>query len=442
MRKKNFLFQSLIGGAVLAMVIKVVASRLTRAKPAPRRASGATSFEEIDAFVEAKCKHLNVPGAALAIVEGDKIVHLRGFGQARPGGEAPTPQTPFVLGSTTKSFTALAVMQLVEAGKIELDAPIQRYLPWFRVADPQASAQITVRHLLNQTSGLPVLSGWTTLANFDDRPDATERQARALSKLKLARPVGSAFEYNNTNYNVLGLIIEAASGESYSDYIQKHIFNPLGMSHSFTSQAAAKQDGLATGHRYWFWFPFAAPNQPIPRGSLPSGQLISSAEDMAHYLIAYLNGGRYGDVQILSGAGTRRAMQRGGGFPCDGRFGGEIWHGMDHFRHRPNEDHRSQRLRPRLFFLYGASARTKKRRGPAPQRRPFYDGTRHDRIWDGCGGLARRPAACTEPIWLRPFPPLGDAPLAGHPASPNRRRRRHAALVTPLPPGSGPSPES
>ena len=122
-------------------------------------------------------RRLNIPGVSLAIVEGDQIVHLRGFGQARPGGESPSPETPFFIGSLTKSFTALAVMQLVEAGKVELDAPVQRYLPWFRVADPQASAQMTVRHLLNQTSGLPLLPSWQLLANFDDRPDATERQA-------------------------------------------------------------------------------------------------------------------------------------------------------------------------------------------------------------------------------------------------------------------------
>ena len=86
-------------------------------------------------------RRLHIPGVSLAIVEGDRIVHLRGFGKARPGGEAPTPQTPFFIGSLTKSFTALAVMQLVEAGKIELDAPVQRYLPWFRVADPAGSAR-------------------------------------------------------------------------------------------------------------------------------------------------------------------------------------------------------------------------------------------------------------------------------------------------------------
>jgi CubicO group peptidase (beta-lactamase class C family) len=199
--------------------------------------------------------------------------------------------------------TRRAAVDWSYAGLAPLGAPVQRYLPWFRVADPQASAQITVRHLLNQTSGLPQLSGLLLLADFDDSPDAPECQARTLSTLKLTRPVGSAFEYSNVNYNLLGLIIEAASGESYEDYIQNHIFTPLGMSHSYTKQVEAKQNGLAVGHQYWFAYPLAVPNLPIPRGSLPSGQLISSSEDMAHYLIAHLNGGRYGDVQILSGAG-------------------------------------------------------------------------------------------------------------------------------------------
>jgi CubicO group peptidase (beta-lactamase class C family) len=202
----------------------------------------------------------------------------------------------------------LAVMQLVQAGEIDLDAPVQRYLPWFRVADPQASAGMIVRHLLNQTSGLPTSSGEIPLTDFDDSPGATERQARALSTLVLTRPVGSGFEYSNSNYNLLGLIVEIASGESYADYIQNHIFTPLDMSHSYTSPAMAKQNGLATanlavGHQYWFGIPFAAPNMPLPHGSLPGGGLISCAEDLARYMIALLNGGRYGDVQILSGAG-------------------------------------------------------------------------------------------------------------------------------------------
>jgi hypothetical protein len=130
-----------------------------------------------------------------------------------------------------------------------------------------------------------------------------ERQARALATLTLARPVGSAFEYSNSNYILLGLIVEAAIGESFADYIQNHIFNLLGMSHSYTSQTVAKQNGLAVGHQQWFVIPFAASNMPIPQGALPSAGLISSSEDIARYMIALLNGGRFGEVQILSGTG-------------------------------------------------------------------------------------------------------------------------------------------
>jgi CubicO group peptidase (beta-lactamase class C family)/chloramphenicol O-acetyltransferase len=184
---------------------------------------------------------------------------------------------------------------------------------------------MTVRHLLNQTSGLPLLLSWGLLADLDQRPDATERQARALSTLKLSRPVGSAFEYSNLNYNLLGLVIEAASAEPYPAYIQDHIFGPLEMRHSYTSKAPAKRDGMAVGHQSWFGVPRPVPDLPMPRGALPSGQLISSAEDMGRYLIAHLNGGRCGDVQILSPEGIaelhRPAVDAGmWGFPA-GQYG-------------------------------------------------------------------------------------------------------------------------
>lgn len=271
-----------------------------------RKAQGcdrSSHYAAIDDYVEAEMRRLNIPGASLAIVEGDQIVHLRGFGQAHPGGQAPTSQTPFLIASLTKSFTAVAVVQLVEAGRIELDAPVQRYLPWFRLTEARASAQITVRHLLNQTSGLPTAAGEVVLADFDNRPDAAERQARALSTIALTRPVGSAFEYCNSNYQLLGLIIEAASGESYAGYMQRHLFAPLGMHHSYVSAAEAKQNGLAMGHQYWFGFPVAAPNMSMPLGMLAGGGLASTAEDLARWLIAHLNGGRCGGEHILSPAG-------------------------------------------------------------------------------------------------------------------------------------------
>lgn len=307
MNIKSFILRALVVGAVLALLLRVFA-RSAPTKPVPQNTSpkpdsNRSAYDTIDAYIEKQMRRLKIPGVSLAIVQDDKIVHLRGFGKARPGGRAPSPQTPFVLGSTTKSFTALAVMQLVESGKIELDAPVRRYLSWFRVADREASAQMTVRHLLHQTSGLPGLPGMILLADLDHSPRAAERQARGLCTLRLTRPVGSAFEYSNLNYNLLGLIIEAASGEAYAEYIQKHIFNPLGMRHSYTLQAKAKGHGLAVGHRYWFAFPVAVTDLALPRGSQASGQLISCAKDMAQYLIAQLNGGRCGDAQILSPAG-------------------------------------------------------------------------------------------------------------------------------------------
>lgn len=96
-------------------------------------------FQEVDAYISTRMKELGIPGAALVIVRNGQILHLAAFGVADGNGRAVTPQTPFFTGSTGKSFTALAIMQLVEAGKIELDGRAQAYLPWFRVADVTAS---------------------------------------------------------------------------------------------------------------------------------------------------------------------------------------------------------------------------------------------------------------------------------------------------------------
>ena len=289
----------------------VTSDRPTDAVPAwrPDPPPAAASYAAVDAYVEQQLRRLNVPGAALAIVEADRVAHQRGFGHARPGGPPPSPQTPFVIGSATKSLTALAVMQLVEDGKVDLDAPVQRYLPWFRVADSAASARITVRQLLYHTSGLSSACGWAPMVAADRSPGAPERQARALASLRLSRPVGSAFEYSNANYDLLGLVVAAASGESYPAYVKNHIFGPLEMCHSHTSRDGARRDGLAMGHRFWFGHPVADPDEELAPGSLPSSLLISSAEDLAHYLIAQLSGGRYGGAKVLPPAGIAETQR-------------------------------------------------------------------------------------------------------------------------------------
>jgi CubicO group peptidase (beta-lactamase class C family) len=288
---------------VLTLIMGLLAVRPVQAQPGMDESAPDKTYQKVGDYLEQQLKALNVPGAALAILEGDRIVYEKGFGVSAPGATAPTPQTSFVICSLTKSFTAMAIMQQVEAGKINLDAPVQSYLPWFKVADPEASARMTVRHLLNQTSGFSQPAGMIPLTNFDAKPGATERQARELATYQHTRPVGLAFDYSNVNYNLLGLIVEAVSGERYADYVQQHIFIPLEMKHSFTSKEIARENGMSTGYQSWFGVPIAAPNLVMPMGSLPSGELISSTEDLAHYLMAQLNEGRYKGVQVLSAAG-------------------------------------------------------------------------------------------------------------------------------------------
>jgi CubicO group peptidase (beta-lactamase class C family) len=260
-------------------------------------------FDRIDTYIETQLKEANIPGAALVIVEADRITHVRGFGVAGPDGRPVTPQTGFILGSVSKSFTALAVMQLVEAGQIDLDAPVQQYLPGFRVADPEASRQMKVRHLLNHTSGFSTYEGRTHCASRDISSRAIERRIRALRDAQLTHPVGKGIYYSNANYCVLGAIIEAVSGQCYEDYIQEHIFDPLNMTNSYTSKSEARQHGLATGYRYWFGKPLPSTNIPYPRGDLPAGFLISCANDMGHYLGAMANGGLWRQTRILSESG-------------------------------------------------------------------------------------------------------------------------------------------
>ena len=255
----------------------------------------------IDRYVQAQRRATRLPGLALGIVRGDQVVHLRGFGHADPSGRPVTPQTPFLLASTTKSFTALAVMQLVEAGKVDLDAPVQRYLPWFRLADPAASARITVRHLLTQTSGLADPSDSLTKADSSDA--ALDNAVRALATVQPTHPPGQGFGYSNMNYVTLGLIIQTVAGQSYEDYIGQHVLAPLGMTNSYLSPVDARRHGLATGHRYWFGHPVAF-QQPYNRAGVPAGYISASAEAMSHYLLAHLNAGRYQTARVLSPAGV------------------------------------------------------------------------------------------------------------------------------------------
>jgi CubicO group peptidase (beta-lactamase class C family) len=295
--------------------------------------------DKIDAYIQSRMQAANIPGLALGVVVGDEVVYVKGYGVAGPDGRPVTPQTPFILGSTSKSFTALAVMQLVEAGKIELDASVTTYLPWFHTNDAAASAQITVRNLLNQNSGLPAYEGLQGIAYNDQSDMALENGIRTLAGVQLSHPAGQSYEYSNVNYNILGMIVQAVSGNSYEDYIRSAIFAPLQMIHSAAALSDLAAINIATGYRYWFLWPVAF-DAPYPRHMTPSGFLISSAEDITHYLIAQLNGGAYAHNQLLSpqgiatlhAPGTRIGLSSsyGMGWVVQGHPGStRVWHNGD-----------------------------------------------------------------------------------------------------------------
>lgn len=179
-------------------------------------------------FIRAQMAAQRIPGLALAINQGDQVLYVKGYGLARDG-QVVTSQTQFLIASLSKSFTALAVMQLVEAGQVELDASVQRYLPDFTLADPTVAAQITVRHLLNQVSGLAD-------AGFPEmRLPMPATLAERIRTLHTAQPVaqpGVTDQYFNVNYRILARPIEVVSGQPFSTYLQTHIFASLQMAHT------------------------------------------------------------------------------------------------------------------------------------------------------------------------------------------------------------------
>lgn len=256
-------------------------------------------FGRIDAYVQEQLDDSRIPGAAVALIEGGDVVHARGFGTDGRG-NAISPDTPFWIGSNAKSITALATMQLVEAGRVDLDTPVQQYIPEFRVAHPEASSQITVRHLPNQTSGIARLDGLRIVAAAKEQ--TLEEAVYDMRDLELNRPVGERFEYANLNSAVLGLIIERVTGRSWQEYVRASIFDPLRMSRTYTSKDEAEVRGLTETYRYAFGFPFETEGKHLD-GLVPTGYVYSTANDMGRYLAMYLGDGALEGSRVLSPEG-------------------------------------------------------------------------------------------------------------------------------------------
>jgi CubicO group peptidase (beta-lactamase class C family) len=301
--------------ALLALILLLVPGTPAAATAAP----GGIDFSALDASIAAQMDKHGLPGVALAVVEGGEIVYRRGYGSAGSD-RSMTAQTPMLIGSQSKSVTALAIAQLAEAGKLDLDAPVRAYIPWFRVADEDASARITLNHLLHHTSGLSDAGYGVVLPS-----DATPEQAvRSLAQARLTAAVGSKHQYFNRGYTTLAYIVELVSGQSYAEYIQAHILAPLGMTASTADPFTA--DGLAQGYTRVFGFPIPM-QEEIPAYGVGEGYIVSTAEDMARYALAIMNGG----AGLVSPEMMRRILTPGPGSYGMGwvivEDGGKIIHG-------------------------------------------------------------------------------------------------------------------
>lgn len=282
---------------------------------------------QIEEYVQLMMDTYEIPGLALAVSKGDRVVYACGFGRKNEEKEPVTPNTMFGIASITKSFTGLAITQLVEKGKMSFDDPIIKYLPEFDVPEYDASA-ITVHHFLNHTSGIPPLTALGHSMRGNTKPDKEHKEEEkeqevitintvedllafiAKGDFKMLGPAGQYCSYSNDAYGLLGYVVEAASGQPYDVYVKEHILKPLDMHDSTFSLAELQKMDDVTSLYYkdeegkicvsdnW---------QEAPPYTA-CGWLRSNAKDMIKYMQMYANDGQYQGKQIVSPKGIAKMM--------------------------------------------------------------------------------------------------------------------------------------
>ncbi|QBS44849.1 serine hydrolase [Nocardia sp. CS682] len=270
--------------AWLAAVL-VVAGCTAAPETSGRSGEAVRPYGELDRFVRDKMRSVRIPGAAYAIVDRDGIRHTGTFGTDGDGA-AVNATTPFLWGSVAKPVTATLVMIMVAAGELRLDASVATYLPSFRTRDHARSARITVRQLINQTSGLP------TSTRHTDRTDAHRRPADVLPELEqqtLAGEPGVAHRYSSTNYLLLAAVVEAVTGKPFTDVLYSRVLDPLAMRTTITTQAQA-QAAVSRGHRYIFDRPVPM-TPPFDPAGVGYGYLGGALADLAAFARTNLGGG-------------------------------------------------------------------------------------------------------------------------------------------------------
>lgn len=224
------------------------------------------------------------PGAAVVVLRDGRVLYRQTYGLADLAKRTPiTPDTLFHLGSVGKQMTALAVMQLAAAGQVDYDEPIGRYLPELaRLGD-----KVTIRRLLQHTSGFPDYYSGKLLEQLyetSDMPTNADALALLADSGKLKRPPGAAYDYSNSGYDMLGSLIERVSGQDYAAFLREHVFQPAGMTDTFSLPDAARRAQAAVAHSYVRSGGQVERYDSDPLDNLfGSGSIYSSIEDMARY---------------------------------------------------------------------------------------------------------------------------------------------------------------
>ncbi len=267
--------------------------------PPPTATPSAPGFAEVDGFVTGLMDLYDIPGTGIALVKDGQLLYVQGYGvRSTATGTPVTPDTLFAVGSVTKSVTALGVLQLVDQGLIALDVPLVTYLPNFELADPGATQQVTVRHLLAQTSGLP---GGDDTPWYSGRITTLREAVNYAARLSLAATPGAAHIYSNYNYAIAGHLIAQVTGQSWAGYTRAHILHPLEMTNATLDIDTIQQ---APDHAVPHRLDILEGMQPRPFASLAgiasAGALNASARGMGNYVLLQLNNGTFNDKQLLS----------------------------------------------------------------------------------------------------------------------------------------------
>jgi len=259
-----------------------------------------------EAWLAGQMTYRGLPGIAIGVVHDQQLVWSKGFGYADLASKSPiTAATRFRMASHSKLFTATAIMQLRDAGKLRLDDPVAKYLTWFTPAPAEADDPgITIEELLTHSSGLSREAG----SHWSDFKFPTAEEVRSyIGQSKAIYPPEVRWKYSNLAYTLAGMMVEAISGEPFASYVEKHIFDPLAMTGSSIDRPV---DGLAVG--YGRRMPDGT-RQKLPfidaRAMAPATGVTSTVEDMAKFVSLQFRKGKVGGNQILS-TGALRQMHR------------------------------------------------------------------------------------------------------------------------------------